>query len=194
MSNVVWDSSKPSEPLGVAATKDAKGLGQPNVVLMASNPTDAKTPGSGDAVALPMGYNGATWDRMRNNTEGTLLASAARTATTNTSNQTNYNARGVIATLYVTVPSGTTETLQVVARYVDPVSGANTNPVVAFPTIDGTVAAGIYRFVIYPGTVETVATSNLEVQGIPLPRTWLISIVHSGTSSWTYSLGYQYII
>lgn len=37
MSNVVWDSSKPSDPLGVAATKDAKGLGQPNVVLMGSN-------------------------------------------------------------------------------------------------------------------------------------------------------------
>ena len=45
MSNVVWDASNPSEPLGMAATKDAGGLGQPNVV------------------SFTQMYNGSTWDK-----------------------------------------------------------------------------------------------------------------------------------
>jgi hypothetical protein len=52
-------------------------------------------------------FNGINWDRERNNTQGTLLASAARTATATSPNQTNYNAKGVQLTIDVTAVSGT---------------------------------------------------------------------------------------
>lgn len=56
-------------------------------------------------------FNGSTFDRARNNEEVVALASAARTVDTNTATLTNYNGRGLLALLNVTLVSGTTPTL-----------------------------------------------------------------------------------
>ena len=53
-------------------------------------------------------YNGASFDRRRGNTEGTLLASAARTTSVGSAAQTNHNARGVRITVYVTAKAAAT--------------------------------------------------------------------------------------
>lgn len=170
-----------------------------------TEPSITGVPGSSDAVSASayngfgvMGFSyefdGSQWNRKRNNISGTLLASAARTATTNSSTQTNYNAKGVLVTLYISTPTGNAETLQVVVRAHDPVSGGNSNPVAVFTAIAGTAPAGYYRFYVYPGASETIANTNVEVQALPLPRTWSISVNHSAASSWTYSVGYDLIV
>src|SRR3990167_8842281 len=52
----------------------------------------AAVPTTSKIGSVPMLYNGATVDLSRGNTEGTLLASAARTTSIQSATQTNYNA------------------------------------------------------------------------------------------------------
>lgn len=140
----------------------------------------------------PALFNETTWDRNRNNTEGTLLASAARTATTNTSDQTNYNARGVLISLDVSANPGGGETLSLDIQYKDPISG---NYASLFPvTVVSTASNGTFSVELYPGAVETGAIAALFVQGLALPRTWRARVVHSAAGSWTYSLAFQTIL
>src|SRR5688500_12048271 len=73
--------------------------------------------------ALPALYSGSQWEPQRANVEGTLLASAARTATTSTANQTNHNGRALLAFLRCAISPGGGETLALVVRAVDPTSG-----------------------------------------------------------------------
>jgi hypothetical protein len=155
---------------------------------------------SGSAMVTPGLWNGTNVDRQRGNIEGTVLASAARTATPSIANITNYNARGVRLFLNVTATPNNAETLTVAVEWVDPVSAA-VKALTAFPAITATTlgaspAAGVREFVyeLYPGSVETVAVANHEVQGGSLPRTLHPKVTHSSTGSWTYSLGYGLVL
>jgi hypothetical protein len=138
-------------------------------------------------------YNGTTFDFQHANTEGTLLASAARTATTTSANQTNHNARGVLVTLNVTVAGTGGLTVRVWA--LDPISGSQI-------ALDGNAPAAItatgrYAFMLYPGIVEATKTGSGFIQqtrSIAVPRTWFAQVAHADGSSWTYSLSYQYIV
>jgi hypothetical protein len=139
-------------------------------------------------------YNGTTFDFQHANTEGTLLASAARTATTSSANQTNYNARGVIVTLRISAASGTGG-LSWKLYGVDPVSGATyqITPNIAAPI----TAAGTYAFEVYPGSTTTGSTNPswmYQRTSAALPRTWQLQVVHADGSSYTYSVGYQYVV
>jgi hypothetical protein len=161
--------------------------------------SDAGTATSALAV-LPALYDGTTYGRQRGNTEGTVLASAARTATPTIANITNYNARGIRLFLNVTATPNNAETLTVSIEWVDPVSAA-VKALTAFPAITATTlgaapAAGSRELVfeLYPGAVETAAVANHEVQGGSLPRTLHPKVTHSATGSWTYSLGYGFIL
>ena len=172
---------------------DDQGNAVARTQLTGSNPQDAKAPGNGDVNALHAGYNGATWDRWRNNSQGTLLASGARTASILSPQQTNYNARGVIVYLDVTVASGTGG-LQVQVQAVDPVTG-NRFLLNSAPT--AITATGRYAYELYPGSSAAGAAGNQFVNqrtAAALPRIWLASVTHSDTSSYTYSLGYSLIV
>lgn len=136
--------------------------------------------------------NGGTMDAWRNNTEGTLLASAARTVDTSSGVQTNYNAKGVAVTLNVTGNPGGAETLSLILFYDDPASSSTIYVAVTGVVI--TAANGIRTLIVYPGAVETIANSEVWVQGVPVGRNWGAIVDHSGAGSWTYSLGYQYIV
>lgn len=46
-------------------------------------------------------------------------------------------------------------------------------------------------FTVYPGAAETAAIANHEVQALPLPRDWRVTVTHSKGGKWTYSLSYQ---
>lgn len=137
--------------------------------------------------ATMSGYNNATVDAWRNNTEGTLLASAVRTASTASAIQTNYNAKGVLVVLNVTVASGTGG-LQIIIRHKDSVSGVsygiNTTPAAINTT-------GTYRYLLYPGATSSNCTQNTPA---PLPRTWDVLTQHADGSSYTYSVGYALIV
>jgi hypothetical protein len=123
---------------------------------------------------------------MRGNTEGTILASAARTVNTSSAAQTNYNASGVLVTLNVTVASGTGG-LTVRIYGIDPVSAA-IYVLNAAPT--AVTATGITGYELHPGS-SAGATGNVQQRtAAMLPRNWFVFVAVGDASSYTYSIGY----
>lgn len=130
------------------------------------------------------GYSGAL-DRWRNNTQGTLLASAARSASTSSADQTNYNGRGVKVYFNITaVPGIDTVTLAIEDK--DPISGAYT----AILTGVAQVATGLTILTVYPGGLTTANLASPQ----PLPRTWRVTVTHSAGTSFTYSVAFATIV
>lgn len=144
----------------------------------AANPT---APTSGAAGLL---YNGSTWDRVRSNQEVTLLATAARVASTFAPAQTNYNAAGVLLILDVGAASGTGG-LKV---------GMNVGSsfYLAQHTAQTAItASGKYGFLFYPGSSPTVSNTAGHLRAgysVPLPRVWTPFVEHGDASSYTYNL------
>jgi hypothetical protein len=141
----------------------------------------------GLAAAGPQLYNGATYDRQRGNTEGTLLASAARTTTVSTAVQTNYNGRGAHLILDITT-AGTGNLILILVGQYPPVGV--TRVVASSTTITTT---GRTMIELYPGIGAATSEANFRISGA-LPRTWWAGVNHSDASSWTYSLGYSLIV
>jgi len=128
---------------------------------------------------------------MLGNVEGTLLASAARTATVNTPNQINYNAKGVMVFVNVSAVSGTGG-LTLNFYGIDPVSGQYIGLMYASGAI---TAIGRYAYVIYPGVSSSAITNGIrQVAGITLPRTWLVQVAVGDASSYSYSVAYSLIV
>mgnify|MGYP001600632907 CR=1 FL=1 len=130
-------------------------------------------------------YNGAGFDRERGNIDATILASAARTATTVSADQTNYSGRGLHLVFDITaVPGADTVTLTIQGK--DALSGKY------YTILAGAaqVATGTIVMRVYPGLV---AAANLVANDV-LPRTWRASIAHSAASSFTYSGGASVIL
>lgn len=154
-----------------------------------SNPT---SPLAG-ACSLLFNHNNGLFERERSNSDLSALASAARTATTSSADQTNYTSRGVIVWLDITVASGTGGLL-VVLQGKDPVSGNYTN---LNPTATAITATGTYGYELYPGSSAAAAGVgagyvNQRTAGA-LPRTWRIQIFHNNATSYTYSVGFSLI-
>lgn len=133
-------------------------------------------------------FNGTNYDRERNNVEATVLASAARTATLNSADQVNYDARGVRIFLDISAVSGTSPTLDVKLQSKDALSGVyvdDPGSVFAQKT-----ATGTDELTVYPG----VTTSANRARSAPLPRTWRVVCTIGGTTpSFTFSVGASYI-
>lgn len=126
------------------------------------------------------------------NLQGTLLASAARTASTTSATQTNYNARGVIISLDITAASGSGG-LAVRLWTLDPVT-QKIFYFVAAPT--SILATGTYGYEFYPGSSAAVAAGTALINqrsSVVLPRSWGVYVIHADGSSYTYSLGYSLI-
>lgn len=137
-------------------------------------------------------FNGSSWDRWRNNTEGTLLALAGRTATANSGAQANYNGRGLYLCLYVTVASGTGG----LRPFVYGMFGSRLIQI--NPTPPMVTTTGQFGYEIYPGS-SAAATGSATFQTIQrtaavLPRTWIVYLDHSDASSYTYELMYSLIV
>jgi hypothetical protein len=153
----------------------------------------ARTVGDADAGATSvpassLRWNGTTFDRERGNTEGTLLASAARTVQAISATQTNYNARGVILFFWATVDPGGGRTIQISLQYTDPVSGTH------LIGADFAATTGTQQVLhTYPG-VTPVASGVHQALSRPLPRTWRAVVTPSDAASWTYSLGYSLVL
>jgi len=122
------------------------------------------------------------------NTEGTLLASAARTANIATPLQINYNAKGVFLWLNVTVASGAGG-LTLIVQGIDPISGL---PVWLNATPTAVTTTGTFGYELYPGGTLSGDVKQ-RTSGI-LPRSWKVLIAVGDASSYTYSLGYSLIL
>jgi hypothetical protein len=144
----------------------------------------------------PVLFNETTYDRQRGNTQGTLLASAARTVQTTTALQTNYNARGVVLGVRVSAKAAAT-TLTIDGSSNDPISGTAS----FFFTHSGFAAAAnsTLYLVVYPGVINAdLTTTGFQTTNkgfsIPLPRTWAVTVSPSDANSVTYSLSYSLIV
>ena len=125
---------------------------------------------------------------MRLNKSVNVFASSARTATENSSDQTNDCARGVRLFLDITAASGSSPTLDVKVQTKDPVSGnyvALTGA--AFAQQTGTATLDL---AVYPGIGET---ANRAVSDV-LSSVWRVVATYGGSSpSFTFSVGAEYI-
>ena len=136
-------------------------------------------------------FNNSTFDRQRGNTEGTVLASAARAVTTSSADLTNHNARGVLLYLNVTANPGGGETLQLAVQAKDPISaGYAVLAQAAASALGG--GTGLIGLLVYPGAAS--AGVDLTHAQAPLPRTWRARVVHSAAGSWTYSVGFALVV
>ncbi len=127
----------------------------------------------------PEWFNGTTWDRLRNNNELTLLASAARTADTTSSDTTNYNWRGGHFIINITVL--TTSVIPTIQAK-DPISGTYYSLLVGASI----AATGITILKVYPGITAVANASASDI----LPRTFRISMDHLDATTMTYSVAF----
>lgn len=140
--------------------------------------------GNAKVTALRYGYNGTAFEETQHNLDLTLLASAARTVTTDSADQTNRNGRGVLVTVDVTAIT-LTPVLTPNIQCKDVLSGKYENLLTASVTI---TATGTHTYMVYPG-VGAASGDVTQVAGFPLCRTWRVSITHGDTDSATYSVG-----
>jgi len=185
----VWGSQTPIPP--VVTTQAVSGTvgvtGYPTAAASAdalANPTVTKI----DATSLL--FNGATWDRQRNNHNIAVEASSAKTATGNGATQTNFNASGALVWINVSAVSGTTPTLTVRLQW-SPDGGTTwvdldtTNAQTASIT-----ATGQFVLRVFPG----IATAANAALNSPLPRTWRLAWTIGGTTpSFTFAAQASYI-
>ena len=124
-------------------------------------------------------FNGSTWDRQRANTEETLLASAARTATLNSADFTNYNAKGLHVVINVTAIAATPSIVPFIQGK-DPISGTYYDILEGLPI----TTTGINIIKVYPGISAVVNVSASDL----LPRTYRVRVEHGDADSITYSV------
>jgi len=147
--------------------------------------TWALTDSYGRLLVVPTAYDG--------NSSGTLLASASRISSSNSGDLTNRGARGAVVWMDIsatTAVSGSDNlTLAVEAK--NPVSGCYHNMLVSASL----TAVGAYMYVVYPTGASCMTTEEVtETVSLPLPRTWRVNIAADSGCSFTYSLGYEYLI
>lgn len=128
--------------------------------------------------------SGGSVDRQRGNTDNTLLASAARTTTQTSADLVNYNGRGIIVTLDMTVVGTGSVTLAI--------NGKDTASGKYFLLLSGVaVVTNITSvYTIYPGIA---AVANVSANGV-LPRTFQIVVTANNANSATYSVGYSTLL
>jgi len=114
----------------------------------------------------------------------TLLASAARTATTNSGDIANQNFRGVHVVIDVTVdPAAASVVFTIQGK--DPLSGKYYT-ILASAAV---AAVGTTVLRVFPGS--TVTANAAANDG--LPRVWRVLATHADGDSITYSVGASYL-
>lgn len=111
-----------------------------------------------------------------------LLSSAARTATTNSADQTNTARRGVVVVVDVTAVTATPEATPKIQR-----KNADGTYTDIFTAPAAITATGKYVYVM--ATDAGTASGAFAGMGAePLPHTWRLSMSHADTDSITYSV------
>lgn len=157
-----------------------------SIVHVPAHPTgnDSQTVGDGGLVtaAVPMmiGGLGTTSDRQRGITTPVLLASSARTTNTNSTDQTNFNHRGLL--LMIDVSNAGTGSITPAIQVKDSISG---NYKTIWTAAAPLTANGTYVYAFYPGELNTLLYT--EALNAIISRTWRLAITHNNANSITYS-------
>jgi len=158
------DTNQDNYNLGFAFTEAPDGIGAlPANTLFVANQNDR-------------------WDRYHNNTEITLLASAARTAQVDSSDQTNFNHQGMILFVDVTVDAAAGAITPNIAVK-DPVSGTAK---VIWSAAAAIAATGQFVYLLLPGAAD--AGSYTEQKELAIPRDWFFRMTVADADSLTYSV------
>lgn len=136
------------------------------------------------AVAAGMlAENGSTLDRVRNNVDVTLLASAGRTTTQTSADIVAYNCQALMVTLDVT--SAGTGSVTVTINYKDPASGKY----VLLLSGAAVVANSTNLYVVDPRITAATNLVGMKATG----RTFQIVVTANNANSVTYSVGYTLV-
>lgn len=127
-------------------------------------------------------FNGTNYDKSRNNNSLTLLASAARTTNTNSSDQINYNWRGFL--LIVDVSSAGTGSITPSIQVKDSISG---NYKTIWTAAAALTANGTAVYAFYPGANAIGTLTYTELVQAFVGRTWRLVMTHNNANSITYS-------
>lgn len=122
------------------------------------------------------------------NYEEVLLASGARTATTQSLTMLNHGSRGVAILLDLTnANSGQINSLEVQALI-----GASTwVTLYQFAAVNITTNGG-YAFLVYPGAATAGSWKSAPAQGV-IPYQWRVQVTHNAAQSMTYALTASYV-
>ena len=192
----VYRATKPTLADGQRGDLQLGTRGSLNVQILSADATTQATVGTPSdgltntlpslaVLNLPELFNGTSWDRYRNNTDITLLASAARTATTASSDLTNYNGTGVHVVIDVTAASATPSVVCTIQGK-DALS-SQYYTILASAAITGTGTTVLRVFPAATAAANTVANDII-------PRTWRLNCVHADGDSITYSIGASVIL
>ncbi|MBI2934672.1 MAG: hypothetical protein HYY29_03775 [Chloroflexi bacterium] len=150
--------------------------------IIVANSMPAPSGSVSDVLARLANYNGATHDLQYNNHAVTLLASTSRTATTNSADQTNYNAKAHV--LYVAYDTATGAGLTPSVQVKDSVSGlygtAWTGPAIT------TGSTGLYTYLL-DDAASTSSTGYTDIAKIRFGRTWRLVVTASSSGATQYS-------
>ena len=134
-------------------------------------------------------FNGATWDRHRNNINTVTGDTGAKTASFVGATQINFDARGAFITILMGVVTGTTPTYTPQLQW-SPDGG--TTWLTFGPAMAAITATGQYTFAVYPSnfsqapgaTPTNLALGSAQFVPInaPLPRSWRINTTIGGTT------------
>lgn len=122
---------------------------------------------------------------MADNRSVTLLASAARTASNNTADQSNNSYRGLHVIIDVTAVSATPSVVATIQGK-DEVSGVYYDLLVA----TAITATGTTVLKVYPGIAAAAGGAASDV----LPSTWRVKLTHADSDSITYSVAAQLVL
>ena len=131
--------------------------------------------------------DGTKIQAMTGNYAMTLLASAERTASTLSPEQTNTNSKGLIVEINVTVAGTGTLIPQLVAT-------VNSQSHIFFVATTAISAVGKKMYMFYPGTLSAGMSELTETKSLIIPYKWQARIAHSDSSAWTYSVGAIYAV
>lgn len=156
-----------------------------------SDASDTASLSFGDYILGIMGFDrqydeaSSVWRRVRCNTSAIVLASAARTATVNSADFSNYNFKGLHLTVNV---SSITATPSIVVNLQgkDPISGTY------YTLLSSTAitATGLTVLKICPGIAPIVNRATSDI----LPLTWRVNVTHGDADPITYSIGASLVV
>jgi len=126
-------------------------------------------------------FNGTNFDRPRNNNEVTLLASASRTASTNSADFTLFNGKGLTIFWDISVVPGT-DTVSASLQIKDPVSGTYRG-ILSFGAKD---AVAFFLGQVYPGVTDVDTLLDAE-NDVLVSRTFRVRVIHNAGGAFEYS-------
>lgn len=192
----VYNSTKPTVTNGQRVDWQIGTRGSGHVTLCGENSAtcitartvadSATTGGYGlDVQAYTALFNETSHDRARGNTNITVLASAARTTTTASSDLTNYNNTQAHIVIDVTAASAT-------PSVVCTVQGKDAQSSQYYTILASAAITGVSTTVLRVGPALTAAANTIANDF--LPRTWRVNCVHGDSDSITYSIGASVVL